>query len=189
MDAAMNVNGDLPTPIVQASKTRVVAQQEGEASAEPPHRKMEIAEMTPDKAPSNSPMWYQLALNASFATLVAGAFIWNMISTPSADTIQKNAAALTERLIDRTLNGQDRLIEKHERLAAKQEANNAEMREIFRERMKFETARAEALTDQFRTLLEKADKHHEEARKDRETARKVSEDLAAAVNRLANKMP
>src|SRR5436190_14384333 len=85
----------LPSPMMDAESLhaeRVVAQREGAAVPEVPHVAIEVGRMTADKVPSDAPWWYHLVANGSFATIICLLLVWLVMSTPSAERIQKNAA-------------------------------------------------------------------------------------------------
>lgn len=138
--------------------------------------------MTDDKVPTNAPIWYQLGVNASFAGIVCVIVLYKQFTDPSVTEVAREAAMTSEKLIDRVLIGQDKMLDKQERIQDKAEKNNAEIREIFRNKAANADLRAERfefsctqVVEAFKTTVDRAEKYHEASKTNQDLIRKILE--------------
>lgn len=162
-----------PTPVVTADPhgEQVVAQLSGEAVPEPPHRRME-EQMTPDKVPNNAPLWYQLVVNGSTVTIICAVFLVNQFNQPSAT-----------QLIDRTLAGQDKLLDRQEKI-----------NDIYKEAVRARGLQVDRVVESYEKAMREAKDYHDSAKKERADTKVMMEELvkvntraALALDRIAEK--
>lgn len=138
---------------------------------------------TSDKVPRWAPNWYQLGVNAGGLTIISCLFIWQTLRNPTPEVIQKNAADLTERLIDRTVTGLDKIVDKQDKLADKAERNITDLREIVRNRSREESVRVEALVGAMDKMIKEAEGHHKKAEESRMELSVLLKKLTAVVDK------
>lgn len=159
--------------IAQPHGEHDVASQEGVAKQEPTHyRKEEDVGLTPDKVPSNAPMWYQLAFNGSFATVICAVFIIGQINQPSAT-----------QLIDRTLAGQEKLLDRQER-----------SNEAFKDIIRLRGSQVDRVVESYERAMRDAAAYHDDAKHERLEQGKVLKQMldvntraALALDKIAEK--
>ena len=100
--------------------------------------------------------------------------------------VSSNQDALGKRLL--TIGNElEKLIEKQDKLADKQAQNNADLREIFRDRSKLEAQRAELFQASMIRMVTDAEKYHEASKLNQEKLARIMADVESALKAITKK--